>query len=136
MSSITGDPVTLVNRRTATVVSFTADGRRYDLKPGLNYGYNSGHAEFAYKQNPLLGTQDYESLKFTSLVGIIAEDGEVLYPCDPIEDEIVVAAEGGEIFDIATMPDQAKHNRSVQKGRYLGGRGSVSQAGGNALAVG
>jgi len=133
--SILGDPVVLVNRTTKPL-TFKANGRDFVLKPGKNYGYNSGHAEFAYKQHPLPGTQDYQSLQFISLVGIMREDGTVLYDCEEIPDSVIESAVGKEPFDLETLPPSAKAGRTKEKGRYLSGRDAATQATANAVAQG
>jgi hypothetical protein len=136
MLPIVGDEVILVNR-TERPLSFKADGRDHVLKPGENYGFNAGHAEFAYKQHPLPGTQNYDSLQFVSLIGIIrASDGTVLYDCSPIGSDIIAAAAGKELFDIETMPADAQKGRTVSKGRHLAGRETASLATANAIAAG
>ena len=134
---IVGDDVILVNR-TSKPLTFKADGRDFVLKPGANYGFNSGHAEFAYKQHPLPGTQDYGSLKFVSLIGIMREDGQELielYDCAEITDATITAAEGKELFDVGTMPVDAQVGRTKSKGRHLGGREAASLATQNAMAA-
>lgn len=89
---MTGNPVTLVNR-TSEPIRFVADSRHYLLQPGDNHGFLEGHAPFAMRQNPLMGSQDYYSLDFISKVGVkvggvVREDA----PCDPITDEQLLAA--------------------------------------------
>ena len=132
---IVGDDVILVNR-TSKPLTFKADGRDFVLKPGPNFGFNTGHAEFAYKQHPLPGTQNYDSLQFISLIGIKREDGVEIYDCEEITDEILEGAVGKEMFDVSTMPLEARAGRKVEKGRHMTGRGSVSPAGQNAMATG
>ena len=76
-----GNQIVLVNR-TQHPLKFTADGRQYTLQPGDNYGFVESQAQFAKAQNPLMGTEDYYSLEFESLVGVKGED-----ECSPISDE-------------------------------------------------
>lgn len=83
---MTGEPVVLVNR-TEIPLTFVADSRHYVLQPGDNYGFNRAHAFYAKKQNPLMGSEDYYTLDFTSLVGIKGEDD-----CDPISTAVLEAA--------------------------------------------
>lgn len=129
--ALSGDPVVLINR-TSKPLSFKADGRDYVLKPGKNYGLTTAHVKFAKGQNPLPGTEDYYSLAFESLVGV--EGGK--NPTDEISDETLDALKGVERFDVSTMDPEAQKGRSRQKGRYLHGRGSVSMATANSMAVG
>jgi len=134
---IVGDDVILVNR-TSKPLTFKADGRDFVLKPGANYGFNSGHAEFAYKQHPLPGTQDYGTLQFVSLVGIMREDGQELtelFDCSEITDERIAKAAGKELFNVATMPPDAQVGRTVGKGRHLSSREAASMATQNAMAA-
>lgn len=125
-----GDPIVLVNR-TSEVLTFVADGRHYNLQPGENHGYVQGHGFYAVKQNPLLGTENYSTLEYKSMVGI-KDNPE--WPCEPLTDEeILEALESGERFDrkgsgmIEKFKQKAKHARM---GRISGG------AGANALAIG
>lgn len=80
-----GDPIILVNR-TSLPLQFVADGRFYTLQPGDNHGYVRGHAQFAMQQHPLMGSEDYYSLEFESLIGIKGET-----PCDEIPDDVLQA---------------------------------------------
>lgn len=101
---MTGDPVILVNR-TSQELQFTADGRTHKLKPGDNYGFSQGHVRLAMAQNPLMGSEEYHSLNFTSLVGVKKTDGEAYpeTPIDPIDDDTLLAAmESIERFDRAS----------------------------------
>lgn len=88
-----GNPVCLVNR-TSSPVEFVADSRHYVLKPGDNYGFLEGHVRFAMQQNPLMGSEDYYTLEFQSLVGAKDADGKVIEGCpvDAFTDEQLIAA--------------------------------------------
>lgn len=98
---MTGNPIVLVNRTTSPL-TFVADSRHYELKPGANYGYLEGHARLAQAQNPLPGSEIYHSLDFTSLVGVKDIEGKEISDCSPISDETILEAEEqslGERFD-------------------------------------
>ncbi len=81
-----GSPICLVNR-TGEELKFTADGQHFELKPGDNYGFLEPHAYFAMAQNPLMGSEDYYTLEFQSLVGVKGKT-----PCEPLSDEVLLAA--------------------------------------------
>jgi len=81
-----GSPIVLVNR-TGEDLKFVADGQHYVLTPGENYGYVQPHAYFAMAQNPLMGSEDYYTLEFQSLVGVKGQT-----PCEPFSDEALLAA--------------------------------------------
>lgn len=123
-------PVCLVNR-TPEPLQFTADGQHHMLKPGKNYGFFVWQAPFAKAQNPLMGSEDYFSLEFQSLVGVEGED-----PCEMFtEDELLAAMDNVERFDRARdglRPGVKLANRhSITRGR-----GPSTGAGENAFAVG
>lgn len=127
-----GSPIILVNR-TSYPLDFTADSRFYTLAPGENYGYVQGHAQFATAQNPLMGSEDYYSLEFQSLVGIKGQTD-----CAPIPDDVLLAAvESHERFDrkeAGLAPVKfVKPRHRMPVGRS---GGVVTQANDNALAVG
>lgn len=107
-----GDAIVLVNR-TETPLQFVADGRHYVLQPGLNHGYVSGHAKFAMAQNPLFGSEDYHTLDYQSLVGVVGQTD-----CEPIPDEVLLAAmDKPERFDRAASgmaPKVAVKTRKLQ----------------------
>ena len=104
---MTGNNIVLVNR-TSKPLEFTADGRHYILTPGDNPGYVEGHAHFACHQNPLLGSEDFYTLQFTSLVGVKGEKAlEDQWPISPIDDDTV---ELGKL-------EQERINRSTVAGR-------------------
>lgn len=87
-----GNPVVLHNR-TSKPLEFTADGRHYVLQPGDNHGFLEGHVRFACNQNPLMGSEDYYTLEFTSKVGVKGTpELEKQWPCTPIDDETVELA--------------------------------------------
>lgn len=125
-----GEQVVLVNR-TRKILNFMADGRSYSLKPGKNYGFVDSQARFAKAQNPLMGTEDYLTLEFQSLVGVQGIDD-----CDEIPQEVLDAAAEAERFDIASMVPAARKNRTALAARLqLKGR-VASLAGANSQAVG
>ncbi len=118
-----GSPVVLVNR-TARILGFVADGQHFELTPGDNYGLNSAQAEFAKRQNPQMGTEDYMTLDYMSLVGVKGQD-----PCDA-----VVETDAIERFDRTLMPG-AQHVvlvpvRGRPRGRIVGVAGAESMAAG------
>lgn len=129
-----GSPIVLVNR-TGEDLKFVADSRHYVLTPGDNYGYVQGHAYFAMAQNPLMGSEDYYTQAFQSLVGI---KGDPAFPCEPFsDDELLKAYESIERFDRSTAglaPTQVvKPRHRMPKGRT---GEIVSGAGGNSMAIG
>lgn len=134
-----GSPVVLVNR-TQEKLNFTADSRHYILEPGDNYGFVEGHAQFAVKQNPLMGSEDYMTLNFKSLVGVKepGQDGKEWpdYPCAPLSDEELLAAmESNERFD---RDGAGLGNVKFVRPRHpqpAAGRSFASTAGGNSFAV-
>lgn len=115
---ILGDDIVLVNRTTKPI-TFKADGRDHVLKPGDNYGFNTGHAEFAYKQNPVPGTADYGTLDFVSKIGIARPTGEILYDTSPLTDEFLASMGDKEYFDLATLPVTARAGRTREQGKYV-----------------
>lgn len=125
-----GDPIVLVNR-TGSPLPFVADGRHYVLDPGDNYGYVQGHAQFALAQNPLMGSEDYYTLDFKSLVGVKGQTD-----CEPFSDEDLLAAmDSIERFDRSTA-GLAPVKRAKPRSAMPRGRSVASMANGNALAVG
>jgi hypothetical protein len=101
-----GESIVLVNR-TPKPLNFTFDGRSFSLKPGTNYGFHEVHEYFAKAQNPLMGSEDYLTLNFVSLVGVDGKDD-----CEPIPVEVLNAAKEAERFDIETLTPAAKKNRT------------------------
>lgn len=129
-----GSPVVLVNR-TQEKLNFTADSRHYILEPGDNYGFVEGHAQFAVKQNPLMGSEDYYTTEFRSLVGV---KGRADCPCDPIsDDDLLAAMDSIERFNRA---DAGLAPTVVVKPRSRMPRGRTGEvttgASGNAMAIG
>ncbi len=97
-----GSQIVLVNR-VGENLNFTADGQQHTLVPGNNYGFVDAQARFAMDQNPLMGSEDYYTLQFRSLVGVRVSVNNQLVdksPCEPISDEDMLAAmECVERFD-------------------------------------
>jgi hypothetical protein len=125
-----GDPIVLVNR-TSNDVSFVADSRHYILKPGKNYGYVQGHAFFALSQNPLMGSEDYHTLDFQSLVGV---EGQT--DCTELTDEALL--EAGELMERFDRSTAGLAPTKTVKTRHPAPRGRqvASTANSNALAIG
>ncbi len=115
-----GSPICLVNR-TGENLKFTADGQHFQLAPGDNHGFVQPHGYFAMAQNPLMGSEDYYTLEFQSLVGIKGQT-----PCEPYSDEeLLKAMEKVERFD----RDSAGLRPSRQiKLRPIRGRSSVTSS--------
>lgn len=89
-----GSPIVLVNR-IGEPLYFTADGQHFKLEPGENYGFVEPHAKFAMAQNPLMGSEDYNTLEFESLVGVKGQT-----PCEPFSDkDLKKAAEAVDRFN-------------------------------------
>lgn len=127
-----GSPIVLVNR-TGDVLKFTADGQHFELQPGENYGYVEGHAYFAMAQNPLMGSEDYYTLDFQSLVGVKGKTD-----CTPFSDEqLLHAMESIERFDrkASGLRDKVavKPRHPMPKGRQ---GGVTTAANENVLAIG
>jgi len=78
-----GNQICLVNR-TGENLKFVADGQHHVLVPGDNYGFVEPHAYFAMAQNPLMGSEDYYTLDFQSLVGV---KGDPTRPTTPFSTE-------------------------------------------------
>lgn len=134
--SILGDPIVLVNR-TSKPLTFKANGQDHVLEPGDNFGYNTGHAEFAYKQHPVPGTADYGTLEFMSKIGIKRRDGTVLYDCSPLTDEFLEQMADLEYFDVASLPPGAQAGRQREKAKFIKSMREASSRGTlNAAAVG
>jgi hypothetical protein len=97
-----GNPIVLVNR-VGEDLNFMADGHQHTLVPGDNYGFVDAQARFAMEQNPLMGSEDYYTLQFSSLVGVRQSvNGKLVdkTACDPISDEVLLEAmENPERFD-------------------------------------
>jgi hypothetical protein len=97
-----GEQIVLVNR-VGEPLTFIADGQQHQLQPGDNYGFVDSQARFAMEQNPLMGTEDYYTLEFRSLVGVRKSVNNKLVdktPCEPISDEdMLTAMECIERFD-------------------------------------
>lgn len=131
---LSGSPVVLVNR-IGENLSFVADGQHHILTPGDNYGFVEAHAFYAMKQNPLMGSEDYYTTEFKSLVGV---KGRADCPCDPISDEELLASyDAIERFnraDANLAPAQVvKPRHRMPKGRT----GEVTTAmSGNTMAIG
>ena len=127
-----GNPVVLVNRTNAPL-TFTADGRSHALQPGKNYGFLEGHARFAKGQNPLLGSEDYYTLEYQSLVGVEGVDD-----CDPIPTEVLEAVAEAEGFDMNSMAPEATKNRRKLAASFHPKKGTRIASGidANAMAVG
>ena len=122
-----GDAIVLVNR-TDTPLHFVADSRHYTLAPGLNHGFVSGHARFAMAQNPLFGTENYYTLDFQSLVGVVGQT-----ECSAIPDEVLLAAmDSVERFNRA---ESGMAPKVVVKTRTIKGR-VASAANDNVFATG
>lgn len=123
-----GDQIVLVNR-TKKNLSFMVDGRSYTLKPGKNHGFVESQARFAMAQNPLMGTEDYLTLEYQSLVGI-----EGVNDCSEIPEEVIEAVKEAERFDLASMAPAARKNRVAVaarlplKGRVASGISANSNA--------
>jgi hypothetical protein len=124
---MTGNPVVLVNR-TSRILEFVADGQQHQLMPGENFGFNSAQARFAKSQNTLKGSEDYHTMRSTSLVGIKDKDD-----CSEIGDEVLNAA-STERFDRATMPGAEKFVLVPVRHRVLGRIAGI--AGGESQAIG
>lgn len=92
--ALVGNPIILVNR-TESLLHFVADGRHYELQPGENAGFLDSHAQFAMSQNPLMGSEDYHTLAFQSLVGV-----KGITECRPFtDDELLASYEAIDRFD-------------------------------------
>lgn len=125
---MTGEPCILVNR-TSSPLEFVADSRHYKLLPGDNVGLNTGHAPFAMAQNPLMGSENFHSLEFQSLVGI-----KGVTDCAPIdEDELLVSYDKVERFN-REEAGLAKV-KTVKKPRPVRSAESSSGAGQRSFAV-
>lgn len=125
-----GDPIVLINR-TSNNVPFVADSRHFILKPGKNYGYVQGHAFFAMSQNPLMGSEDYHTLDFQSLVGV---EGQT--DCSELSDEVLL--EAGELVERFDRSTAGLAPTKITKTRHAAprGRSVASNANGNSLAIG
>ena len=125
-----GTPIVLVNR-TGSVLKFVADGQHFELTPGDNYNFVEPHAYFAMAQNPLMGSEDYYTLEFQSLVGV---KGDPARPTTPFSDEeLGVAAATIERFD---RSNAGLAPIKVVKRAPVRGRGDSNLASGNAFAIG
>lgn len=124
---MTGDPCVIVNR-TSDPLTFVADSKHYTLTPGENYGLNTGHAGFAMRQNPLMGSENYYSLEFISLVGI---KGSTDYPCDPISDEAILEAMNS-VERFSRKDTDLGPVKTIKKPRPTG---MTTMAGANSFAV-
>lgn len=123
-------PICLVNR-TPDVLQFTADGQSHRLTPGDNWGFFAWQAPYAKAQNPLMGSEDYYSLNFTSLVGVKGEDD-----CTPIpEEDLLAAMDQVERFD-RVRDGLRPANRVPNRFSITRGRGPSSGAGQDAMAIG
>lgn len=129
---MTGEPCILVNR-TPDPLYFVADSKHHALQPGENFGFNTAQAQFAMKQNPLMGSGDYHSLEFVSLVGIKGETD-----CAPIDESVLLEAmDKIEWFDReASGLNQVRGRvKPVRKPKVTRGLDSTSGASQNAFAV-
>jgi hypothetical protein len=84
--AVTGSQIVLVNR-IGEDLKFVCDGQHHVLTPGENYGYVDSQGYFAKSQNPLMGSEDYYTLDFQSLVGVKGKDD-----CTPLSDDVLLAA--------------------------------------------
>jgi hypothetical protein len=129
--SLNGSPVVLVNR-TQRVLMFVADGQHHQLAPGENYGFNSAQVYFAKAQNPQMGSEDYHTLEYTSLVGVKGAEGDDCSPIDESED----LGSNGERFNYASLPDGGKGRVKIAA-RHQPIRGRIAGiAGAESMAVG
>ncbi len=130
--AMVGEPICLVNR-TLSDLEFVADSRTYILKPGDNYGYVSSQAYFAMAQNPLMGSEDYYTLDFQSLVGVKGE-----HDCSPLSDETVLEAmDKVERFDRTSAGLKAGIQVAPKARMPRGRSGGISNGGSqSAFAVG
>lgn len=134
-----GTPVILVNR-IGEDLEFTADGQHHILTPGDNYGFVEPHAFYAMKQNPLMGSEDYYTTEFRSLIGVKERDGKERSdcPCGPIsDDDLLQAMDAIERFN---RDDAGLRPTIVVKPRHRMPRGRTGEvttgASGNAMAIG
>ena len=81
-----GSPIVLVNR-VGEPLNFVADGQHHVLQPGDNHGFVDSQAYFAMAQNPLMGSEDFYTLNFQSLVGVKGKT-----PCEPFSDDELLAS--------------------------------------------
>ncbi len=126
-----GNPIVLVNR-TSHPLHFTKGGRQFTVMPGRNYGFTSDQVRFAKAQNPLLGTEDYLTRKFESLIGVEGTKD----PVDPIPDAVLEAA-SPERFDRNSFVDPRLRNVEMIRGRVAESRDEVATlAGPDAMAIG
>lgn len=127
-----GSPIVLVNR-TDMALKFTADGVHHELQPGDNYGFVDSQAYFAMAQNPVMGSEDYYTLEFKSLVGVKGQTD-----CTPLSDEVLLKGmESIERFDRASA-DLSPAVAVKPRHRMPQGRsgGVTTGANENVLAVG
>jgi hypothetical protein len=101
-------PTKVINR-TSRPLSYIADGRVYTLQPGVNI-IPSTHVRFAKSQNPVMGSEDYYTLSFDSLIGVDGKDD-----CSPIPDELLESAI--ERFDRSSMSAESR-KVAVVEARY------------------
>lgn len=124
-------PVCLVNLAPEPL-KFTADSRQHTLQPGENWGYAIWQVPFAKAQNPVFGTEDYQTLDFKSFIAVKGVDD-----CTPYDKES---------YEISKL-ELERFNRAasgLHKGiptpnRFAikpGTRAPSSGAGGGAFAVG
>lgn len=96
-----GSLAKIVNR-TSRVLVYMVDGRRYELKPGLNDVLDF-HIPFAAEQNMLPGTMDPNvPSRFESLIGIPGKTD-----CDELPDDLL-ALLPHEGLDRSQLPPQRR----------------------------
>lgn len=91
--------VTVTNRSSEEVVG-TFDGRRYVWGPGETKTLPYNVAELCKRQNPIMGTEDFNDIRSSEhLLGIV-EDGDDVTPAEQ--------SEAVERYDRDTVPSDPK----------------------------
>lgn len=118
-----GEIVQIFNRTTHPL-KVMKDGRQHDIPPGRSY-ITADLVGFARQQNPVMGTEDVNSLGFQSLVSIVSKEpskqNHEKHPLDTLDDELL-ASLSVERIDRSTLPPDRQANvrevrMSFPKGR-------------------
>lgn len=97
----TGEIVQIFNRTTRTLTCMKG-GRQHTIPPGLSY-VTFDVVMYARQQNPVPGSEDYQSLEYESLISLVAAKGQKQkHPLDVVPDDVLDAL-GPERLNRASM---------------------------------
>jgi hypothetical protein len=99
-------PIVEVLNRTPYTLHAIKDGRRYTIPPGRSH-LTLDVVYFAKQQNPVPGSEDPQSLRFESLISIVAAPGQKQKdPLDLIPEDVLKALPKERIDRTKLAPDR------------------------------